>query len=320
MIGYVTRRLLIALPVVLLVSLISFSIMQLVPGDPAAVIAGSEATQEEVEDIRRQLGLDLPFLPRLLNWYGDLLRGDLGQSILLQTSVSQALLDRLPVTLSLTVVGLVLTCVIGIGAGVLAAVYRDTWIDRACMVMALLGVSLPSFLLGILLIMGLSVGLGWFPTGGYRPLAEGFVPWLRALVLPALALAFLQMGLLARIARASMLEVLKQDYVRTARAKGLPYRRVVMKHALRNVLVPVSTVIGIIVNQMISGAVVIETVFSIPGVGRLVVQAILRRDYPVIQGGLLMTAAAFILVNLIVDILYSRIDPRIRLQAGQDSG
>lgn len=295
---YIIGRVGAAIPVVLLVTLIAFFIMQLVPGDPAAVIAGSNATQEEIELVRQQLGLDQPVLQRLLAWYAALLRGDLGQSILLQRSVASAILERLPVTLSLTAYALVLTIVFGVGAGVLAAVNRGTWVDQLCMAGALLGVSLPNFWLGLMLIFSFAAGLGWF----------------RALTLPAFALALLQMGLLARITRSSMLEVLQQEYVRTAKAKGLPPLVVVGKHALRNVVVPVVTVIGIITSHMVSGSVVIETVFSLPGLGRLIIQGILRRDYPVIQGGLLVTAAAFVLINLLVDLLYSRLDPRIVLE------
>lgn len=311
---YIIGRVGAAIPVVLLVTLIAFFIMQLVPGDPAAVIAGSNATQEEIELVRQQLGLDQPVLQRLLAWYAALLRGDLGQSILLQRSVASAILERLPVTLSLTAYALVLTIVFGVGAGVLAAVNRGTWVDQLCMAGALLGVSLPNFWLGLMLIFSFAAGLGWFPTGGYIPFATDPVGWFRALTLPAFALALLQMGLLARITRSSMLEVLQQEYVRTAKAKGLPPLVVVGKHALRNVVVPVVTVIGIITSHMVSGSVVIETVFSLPGLGRLIIQGILRRDYPVIQGGLLVTATAFVLINLLVDLLYSRLDPRIVLE------
>jgi len=313
---YVIGRVGAAIPVIFLVTLIAFFIMQLVPGDPASVIAGSNATQEEVELVRQQLGLDQPVLHRLLAWYAALLHGDLGQSILLQRSVASAILERLPVTLSLTAYALVLTVVFGVAAGVLAAVNRGSWVDQLCMAGALLGVSLPNFWLGLILIFWLAAGLGWFPTGGYVPFSTDPAGWLRALTLPAFALALLQMGLLARITRSSMLEVLNQEYVRTAKAKGLPPLVVVGKHALRNVVVPVVTVIGIITSHMVSGSVVIETVFSLPGLGRLIIQGILRRDYPVIQGGLLVTATAFVVINLLVDLLYSRLDPRIVLQKG----
>ena len=312
---YILHRLIASIPVIFLVTLIAFSIMQLVPGDPAAVIAGANATQEEVELVRQQLGLNEPFLVRLLHWYGSLLQGDLGQSILLQRSVTSAIIERIPVTLSLTAYAMVLTVTFGVAAGIVAAVYRGSWVDQACMATALLGVSLPNFWLALILIFAFAVGLGWFPTGGYVPFSEDPVGWLKALTLPAFTLGFLQMGLLARITRSSMLEVLNQDYVRTARAKGLPSWQVINRHALRNVVVPVVTVIGIITSHMVSGSVVIETIFSLPGIGRLVIQGILRRDYPVIQGGLLVTAVAFVLINLIVDVLYSRLDPRIRLAA-----
>jgi peptide/nickel transport system permease protein len=311
--AYILRRILAAVPVVFLVTLIAFSVMQLVPGDPAAVIAGSEASEEDIAALRTQLGLDKPFVPRLIDWYGGLARGDLGQSILLQRPVADAIWERIPVTLSLAGYALGLTVLFGVAAGVIAAVNRGGWIDQLCMATALLGVSVPNFWLGIILIYAFSVGLGWFPTGGYVPFATDPLGWIVSLTLPAVSLALLQMGLLARITRSAMLEVLQQDYVRTARAKGLPPWRVIGKHALRNVVIPVVTVIGIITSNLVSGSVVIETVYSLPGLGRLVIQGIMRRDYPVIQGGLLVTAVAFVMINLIVDLLYSVLDPRIQL-------
>lgn len=315
MLEYIIRRLLVTIPVVLLVTLMSFFVMELVPGDPAALIAGSEATEEEINALREQLGLNMPLLERLANWYGALARGDLGQSLLLQTGVTEALLERVPVTLSLACFALSLAVVMGTTAGVVAAVFRDSWIDHACMTTALFGVSVPNFWFGIVLIYTFSVFLGVLPTGGYVPFSESPLGWARSLILPALALGLLQMGLLARITRSAMLEILNQDFVRTARAKGLPTWKVVLKHALRNAVIPIVTVIGIMASSMVSGSVVIETVFSLPGIGRLIVQAIMRRDFPVIQGGLVATAVAFVLINLIIDVLYYRLDPRIQLKA-----
>jgi len=314
MAGYVARRVLSAIPVLFLVTLIAFGIMQIVPGDPAMIIAGLGATPQEVARVRTQLGLDQPRLVQLARWYQGLARGDLGDSLLLGRSVSRALVERLPVTLSLTAYALVLTLAIGILSGVAASLRPNTWLDQALMTIALLGVSFPSFWLGLMLIVLFAVRLDWLPSGGYVPLTESVVGWLRSATLPAVSLALLQIGLLARITRATMLEVLGQDYIRTARTKGLPGSAVVWKHAFRNVMIPVVTIVGIITSLLLSGSVVIETVYSLPGIGRLLGSAVLRRDYPVIQGGLLVTAAGFVLLNLLVDVLYGYLDPRVRYE------
>ncbi|MCC7274220.1 MAG: ABC transporter permease, partial [Alphaproteobacteria bacterium] len=308
---FITRRLLTALPVLLLVSLITFGLIQLVPGDPATVIAGQDASPAELARVREMLQLDAPWYDRLLAWYGRLAQGDLGQSFTLGRSVATAIMERAPVTFSLAAFALVMTLAIGMTIGIAAALRQNSWLDAALMGFALVGVSLPNFWLGIMFILVFAVELGWLPSGGYVGPEESVAGWLRCLVLPALSLALLQMGLLARITRASMIEVLRQDYVRTARAKGLPAWKVVGKHALRNVLVPVVTVIGIIFSLLLAGAVVIETVYSIPGIGRLVVAGIARRDYPVIQGALLLIATSCVLLNIVVDILYAYIDPRV---------
>ena len=312
MLAFTLRRLLVAVPVLLLVSLISASLMQLVPGDPAAMIAGSSASDIEIAKIREQLGLNRPFISRLADWYAALAHGDLGNSILLNRPVTTAIAERVPVTLALAGFALVLTIAIGLPCGIIAAVRANTWIDQAVLTFALIGVSVPNFWLSLMLIVLFGVMLEWLPAGGYVPFADDPVQWLRCLILPALSLALLQVGLLARITRATMLEVLQQDYVRTARAKGLPALKVIGKHALKNVMVPVVTVIGISFGLLLSGSVVIETVYSIPGMGRLLANAIFGRDYPLIQGGLLLTAAVLVLLNLIVDVLYAVIDPRIR--------
>jgi peptide/nickel transport system permease protein len=231
---------------------------------------------------------------------------------MLNRSVTTAIVERAPVTLSLTGLALGISLAAAVVLGVVAAVRRNTWVDQSAMTVALLGLSVPDFWVGLVMIYTFAVMLGWFPTGGYVELSQGVGPWLRSLAMPALALGITQLGLLARITRAAMLEVLNQDYVRTARAKGLPERLVVDKHALANAMIPVVTVIGLIVGILLGGAVVVEHVFSLPGVGRLIIGAILRRDYPVIQGGLLLTAAIFVFVNLAVDILYATLDPRVR--------
>ncbi|MEQ8297611.1 MAG: ABC transporter permease [Nitratireductor sp.] len=312
MIAFILRRLLAVIPVLLLVTLASFLLMRLIPGDPAMLIADISASDAEIEKIREQLGLNEPFLTQLLHWYGNLLRGDLGESYLLGRSVTQAIWERLPTTLSLTLLSFVLSTTIAVTLGVIAAVKANTWLDQFVMSFALIGVALPNFWMGLMLIILFSVHLGWLPSGGYVPLSEDFWGWLRTCTLPAISLALLQIGLLSRITRATMLEVLQQDYIRTARAKGLSKSKVVGKHALKNVLVPVITILGISFSLLISGSLVIETVFSLPGVGKLLGSAILRRDYPVIQGGLIFVAVSMIFINLLVDILYAWIDPRVR--------
>jgi peptide/nickel transport system permease protein len=314
MVAYVARRLLATIVVLGLVTLIAFSVMHMVPGDPAVVMAGVGASADQVQRIREQFGLDAPFHVRLGRWYGGLLRGDLGNSILLGRTVAQAIAERLPVTLSLAAFAFGLTAVLGLALGTLAAVRQDTWVDQAVMAVSVIGVSVPSFWVGLLLIILFSVMLDWLPAGGYVPLAESPRAWLRALVLPAASLALLQVGLLARITRTTVVETLRQDFVRTARAKGLPGWLVVAKHAFGNVMIPVMTVLGIVVSLLLSGSVVVETVFSIPGLGRLMATAILARDYPVIQGGLLVTALMFVGINLVVDVLYAWLDPRIRYE------
>lgn len=311
-IAYVINRLASAILVVALVALIAFCLMLIVPGDPAAIVAGANATEEDIQQIRVQLRLHLPFQERLLEWTLGVLQGDLGRSILLQRPVSEAIAERLPVTLALSAYAMAITLVAGIGLGVAAAVRQNTIVDQLCMIVALLGVSLPNVWLALLFVMFFSVHLGWFPTGGYVPFAQGWWGAIVALTLPAVALALTQVGLLARMARSTMLEVLRQDYVQTAWAKGLPGRLVIVKHALKNTMIPLVTVLGIVLSLSLSGTVVIETVFSLPGMGRLIVNAIQRRDYPVIQGGLLLTASALVLVNLAIDLLYAWLDPRVR--------
>jgi peptide/nickel transport system permease protein len=312
MIGIVLRRLLSALPILLIVSLITFAMIHLIPGDPAAAIAGLSATPDQIANIRHDLGLDQPLASQLVRWYVNLLHGDLGRSLLLGQPVLQATMFRLPVTIGLSLYALVITLIIGLTSGVLAALRQNTWVDQAAMIFAMIGISLPNFYLGLLMIILFAVDLGWLPSGGYVALADDPLGWLASMTMPAISLAMLLAGLLARITRSTMLEVLRQDYIRTARAKGLPRRQVVLKHALSNALIPIVTVIGIIVSLLISGAVVTETLFSIPGVGQLLTQAVLNRDYPMVQGGLLIITALLVLVNIGVDVCYAFLDPRVR--------
>jgi peptide/nickel transport system permease protein len=310
--GVLVRRLLGALPILAIVSLITFGMIHLIPGDPAIAIAGMSATPEQVANIRRDLGLDQPLLTQLADWYINLMHGDLGRSLVLGQPVVQATLQRLPVTLILSAYALLLTLMLGMGSGIVAALRQNTWIDQLAMVLAMLGISLPSFYLGLLLIILFGVHLGWLPTGGYVAFTDNPAGWLATSTMPAISLALLLAGLLARITRSTMLEVLRQDYIRTARAKGLPERRVVLKHALANALIPITTVVGITISLLISGSVVIETLFSIPGIGQLLTQAVLNRDYPMVQGGLLITTALLVLVNIVVDVCYALLDPRVR--------
>ncbi len=314
MIGVVLRRVGSAIPVLLIVSLVTFGLMRLIPGDPAAAMAGLSATQRDIEQLRVDLGLDQPLLVQLLRWYGGLLQGDLGRSILLGKPVVAATLERLPVTVGLSVYALAITLFIGVLAGILAALRQNSWVDQAAMAFAMIGISVPNFFLGLMMIIIFAVKLGWLPTGGYILFTEDPVGWLRSMTMPAISLALLQAGLLARITRSTMLEVLRQDYIRTARAKGLPRRQVVFKHALANALIPIVTVVGIIISLLLSGAVVTEALFSIPGIGQLLTQAVLSRDYPMVQGGLLLVTAFLLLVNIVVDILYAAIDPRVRYE------
>jgi peptide/nickel transport system permease protein len=311
---YIVRRLLALIPVALVVATVAFVLIHLAPGDPAAIIAGPDAPAEDVVRIRRVLGLEQPLHVQLVRWYGHLVQGDLGQSIFLRKPVVEAILDRAEPTVLLTLSATIVAVLIGVPVGVLSARYHNTATDQTFMVFALLGISIPNFLLGLLFVLVFGVWLGWFPVAGYSPLEDGWLATARSLVLPAFALGLVQSALIARISRSSMLDVLREQYITTGRAKGLGERLVVYKHALRNALVPTVTVIGISFAVLISGAVVVETVFNIPGLGRLVVSAVSRRDYPVVQGVVLVIAGIYMLVNLLVDLSYLVIDPRVKYQ------
>ena len=316
MAGIILRRLAGAIPVLVLVSLITFVMIHLIPGDPAAVMGGPSATPQQLQQIRTDLRLDENFFLQMAHWYVGLLHGDLGRSLFLGEGVVRATLQRLPVTLALSAYALVITLVVGLGCGIIAALRQNSAVDQATMIFAMLGISLPNFFLGLVMIIVFSVYLGWLPTGGYIAFSADPIGWLRTSTMPAISLALLQIGLLARITRSTMLEVLRQDYVRTARAKGLSKRLVVVKHALANALIPITTVVGIIISLLISGSVVTETLFSIPGIGQLLTQAVLNRDYPMVQGGLLLVTAFLVLVNIGVDVAYALLDPRVRYERG----
>lgn len=310
--SYIVRRIFSTIPVVLFVMLFVFSLLYLAPGDPAAILAGDQATQEDIENIRRELGLDRSFPVRFAEWSTGIFRGDFGRSIFTQEPVSQMILTRVEPTVSLMVVTLVIALVIAIPMGVAAAWKRGSLLDRLIMLAAVLGFSVPVFVVGYVLAWFLALKFGWLPVQGYSPISDGLWPWLRGLILPAATLSGVYIALIARITRATMLEILQQDYIRTARAKGAAGHTVLFVHALRNAMVPIVTVVGLGIALMISGAVVIETVFALPGLGRLTVDSILRRDYPVIQAIILIFSFVYVIINLLIDLSYTVIDPRIR--------
>jgi|SRR5690554_6838419 len=312
MLVYVVRRLIATIPIMMLVAVFVFLLLHMSPGDPAAIIAGDFATEAQILAIREQLGLNDPLHVQFGNWLWNLLQGNLGDSIYSGLTVSRLILQRVEPTLLLTLSTMVIAVTLAIPLGVLAAWKVGTWIDRAVMTIAVFGFSLPVFVLGYLLILGGSVGLGWFPVQGYTSITKSFSGFLRHITLPALTLGLVYMALIARMTRATMLEVLNEDYVRTAYAKGLSTRTVLVKHALRNAMVPITTTIGLGLALLIGGVVVTESVFAIPGLGRLTVDAVLRTDYPVIQGVILVFSFTYVLLNLLVDLSYVLFDPRIR--------
>ena len=309
---FILKRILSTLPVMAFVALFVFSLLYIAPGDPAVVIAGDQASPEDVERIRQSLGLDRPFLIRFGEWLWQILHGDLGTSIFTNLPVRDMIAQRIEPTLSLMVVTLLFAVTVAVPLGVIAAWKVGTYLDNAIMAFAVLGFSVPVFIIGYLLAYIFALELDWLPVQGYTPFGNGLWPWLRNLILPAITLGFVYIALIARITRATMLDVLQQDYIRTAKAKGVAQSRVLYVHALKNAAVPVVTVIGIGLALLIGGAVVTESVFAIPGLGRLTVDAILRRDYPVIQGVVLLFSFVYVLVNLGIDLLYTVIDPRIR--------
>jgi len=294
------------------VAFVVFLLLYLTPGDPAAILAGDAATSEDIRRIREKLGLDEPFFVRFGGWVWSLLHGDLGTSIFTNLPVTHLIAQRIEPTLALTTCTLIVAVMVAVPLGVIAAARAGTWVDRTVMAFSVLGFSLPVFVLAYILILVFSIELDWLPVQGYRSIQDGFWEWLRHLILPSIALGTVYIALIARITRASMLDVLAQDYIRTAQAKGLGPRGVLVGHALKNAAVPIMTIIGIGIALLIGGAIVTETVFAIPGIGRLTVDAILRRDYPIIQGVILIFSAAYVLINLAVDLSYMLFDPRIR--------
>jgi peptide/nickel transport system permease protein len=333
MFNYIVKRVLGVIPVLLCVSMLVFGFLRIIPGDPALVMLGERATQENIDRVREQLGLNKPLYQQYLTFVGNALRGDLGTSIIRQEPVAQQIVRRFPATLELALAAMIIALVVGIPAGIISAVRRGSWFDTGSMLVALTGVSMPIFWLGLMLIFLFSVVLHLLPTGGRLPAGSGFVPitnmvlldsllrgdlptfyqGLRHLALPAIALATIPMAIIARMTRSSMLEMLNQDYVRTAHSKGLKPQTVILRHTLRNAWLPIITVIGLQVGRLLAGAILTETVFSWPGIGRWLVDAIYARDYPIVQGVTLFIAIIFVTVNLLIDVLYAVVDPRIRL-------
>ena len=312
MAGYVVRRILATIPVMAVVAVFVFLLLRLAAGDPAAIIAGDNATAQQVAEIRTRLGLDQPLIRQFGIWLGALARGDLGESFFFKKKVAELIVERLEPTAALASCTIVLAVALAVPLGVLAAVKRGSWVDRGAMGLSVFGFSVPAFVIGYVLIYVFSIELAWLPVQGYRRLAEGIPGFLQHLVLPSVTLALIYVALIARITRASVLEVLGADYVRTARAKGLANLPVLRRHVLRNAAVPIVTVIGLGVALLIGGVVVTESVFSIPGLGRLTVDAVLARDYPTVQAVVLLFSLAYVLINLAVDLTYTLLDPRIR--------
>jgi peptide/nickel transport system permease protein len=312
MLAYIIRRLASTVLVMGIVAVFVFLLLHLSPGDPAAIIAGDNATGDQIAAIRTKLGLDDPLPVQFFRWLFAVLQGDLGISIFSNEPVAKLIGQRIEPTLSLALTTLTVAVTLAVSFGVLAAYKVGTWIDRSLMVVSVIGFSVPVFVVGYMLIYVFSINLRWLPVQGYSPIDQGFGPWIERLILPSIALGLAYVALIARITRTSMLEVLAEDYIRTANAKGVATRSVLLKHALKNAGVPIVTVIGIGVALLIGGVVITETVFNIPGVGRLVVDAISKRDYPIIQGVILIFSGVYVLVNLLVDLSYTLLDPRIR--------
>ncbi|HTP62526.1 MAG TPA: ABC transporter permease [Burkholderiales bacterium] len=312
MINFVARRLLATVPVLLIVAVLVFLLLRLTPGDPAAILAGDAANTDQIAQIRSNLGLDRPIPAQFGIWFGHLLQGDLGESFYYKAKVATLIGQRLEPTLSLAAVTILIAVAIAVPLGILAAWRFGGWLDRALIGFSVLGFSVPVFVLAYLLIWLVSLKLGWLPVQGYRRLAEGFGPWLYHLALPSITLSVLYVALIARVTRASVMEALGEDYIRTARAKGLPELRVLVRHALANAAVPIVTVIGIGIALLIGGVVVTESVYAIPGLGRLTVDAVLARDFPTVQGLILFFSFIYVMVNLLIDLSYVFLDPRIR--------
>lgn len=296
----------------IVVAVVAFSILHIIPGNPAAIMLGPEATTEQIDEMTKTLGLDKPLLEQFYLWSLDLLKGDFGDSYYINRPVLSLILEKMPVTISIAIIAELVAILLAVPLGVFSSIKYNTVYDQLFMTIAVLGVSVPSFWLGIILILIFSVILRWFPVQGYIPITESFLGWIWHLMLPAIALGFHHSGLIARMTRSSMLEVLSADYIRTLRSKGLAEKDVVFKHALKNSIIPVVTVIGLSFAALLGGALIIETVFALPGIGRLMLSSIQRRDYPVVQGILIISAIICVIINLLVDLIYVYLDPRIK--------
>ncbi len=312
MLPYIGRRLLATLPVMGVVAVVVFMMLRLTAGDPAAIIAGDNATAQDVAQIRQRLGLDQPIVQQFVIWIGRILRGDLGESFFFKKTVAELIVGRLEPTVALATCAIVLAVLMAVPLGVLAAWRRGSWIDRFVMGLSVVGFSVPAFVIGYALMYTFAIHFAWLPVQGYQRLADGVGGFLQRLVLPSFTLAIIYVALIARITRASVLEVMGADHVRTARAKGLSELPVLLRHVLRNAAVPIVTVIGFGIALLIGGVVVTESVFSIPGLGRLTVDAVLARDYPTVQAVVLLFSGVYVLINLVVDLTYTVLDPRIR--------
>jgi peptide/nickel transport system permease protein len=312
MLGYLLRRVLAAIPVMGVVALVVFLLLRLTPGDPAAVLAGDNATPAQLERIRTSLGLNEPLYVQFVTWINKLLHGDLGVSLISNVPVMKMVSQRIEPSISIALATIILSVLVAVPLGVIAAWKQGTWIDRFVMGLSVLGFSVPVFVIGYVLIQLFAIDLRWLPVQGFKSITGGFGPFFERLVLPTVSLSFIYVALIARMTRASMLDVLGEDYVRTARAKGINEVAVLFRHALRNAAVPVITVIGTGFALLISGVVVTESVFNIPGIGRLTVDAVLARDYPVIQAMILLTSLLYVTINLLIDVAYTLLDPRIR--------
>ena len=308
------QRVLAVIPVLLIVAVIVFSLIHITPGDPATLMAGDQALPEQIDRIKKKLGLDRPLHEQLGIYFADILRGDLGESVFSKFPVTTLIAQRLEPTLSITVVALSLAIIFGIPLGVLAAWKANSVTDRVVMIFAVLGFAIPGFWLGFNMIWFFAVKMRLFPASGYVPLSDGVLPWLMSITMPSVTVAFVSAALIARMTRSNMLEVLREDYIRTARAKGLGEMPVLLRHALKNASLPIITIVGLSLAGLVSGLVVTETVFAIPGVGRLLVDAVLRRDYPVVQGVILITAGMYVFINLAVDLTYAYLDPKVRFR------
>ncbi len=312
MFAFIVRRLIATIPVLLFVAVFAFMLLRMTKDDPAAIIAGDNATADQVDAIRAKLGLNEPLWSQFFIWSSRVLVGDFGESFFFKKTVAELILQRVEPTLMLSLCTIILAVLIAVPVGVLAAARQGSWVDRIVMGFSVMGFSVPVFVIGYLLIYVFAILLGWLPVQGYRRISEGFGDFIIRLILPSITLAVIYIALISRITRASVIETLGEDYIRTARAKGLPARIVLLRHALRNAAVPIITVIGIGIALLIGGVVVTESVYNIPGIGRLTVDAVLARDFPVIQVVILMFSVVYVLINLVIDLAYSVLDPRIR--------